>query len=100
MTIYNKLKAELQNVSKITTIKRLGYNSLTPGFETIEKFLEKDDLHSWLSEGHYDFKYTAKEFFIKLCQLFYISDEKIKQELEKYELFLKRYENLKIAMSS
>ncbi len=86
MTLFNQIANKLRITSKEKIVKQMGYNSTKKGLETLESFLTKKDLYSWLNSGHYDFKYSAKVFFKKLCKVLYLSDEDVKIELENQEV--------------
>jgi hypothetical protein len=97
MNIHNTLKNKLQFSSKEQIIKKLGYNSIGKGTQTIDAFLHSQNLCAWLHSGYYDFKYTAEEFLKKLCSILDIPQDELDIELQKqiqqYDEFCKLSSN-------
>jgi len=96
MNIHNRLKKQLQFSSKEQIVKELGYNSTKKGIQALDRFLESKDLYSWLHSGYFDFKYTAEQFFKKICIILDIDADVVHTELEaqkKYSEELKKFQN-------
>jgi len=81
MNIQNILKNHLQFSSKEKIAYQLGYNTTKKGIQALESFLEAQDLHSWLYSGYYDFRYTAEEFFIKICAILDVPFDEVTKEI-------------------
>ncbi len=95
MTLFTQIKKQLQTTSKERLVKQMGYNSEKKGLEGLKNFESKNDLYSWLHCGFYDLKYTAQEFFEKLCKYLSIPDKDIKTELQKQNILHKEKEKFK-----
>lgn len=80
----NILSEKLDNTNTKVVLKSMGYNSIKKGLSTLEKFLEYPDSYSWLESGHYDFKYTAKEFLEKLSSVLEVDNKLFKDEINNY----------------
>ena len=80
----NILSEKLDNTNTKEVLKSMGYNSIKKGLATLEKFLEYPDSYTWLVSGHYDFKYTAKEFLEKLSSVLEVDNQLYKDEMNNY----------------
>ena len=96
MTIFTSLQNQLQHTSHVEIAKQLQYNSLSTGLKTIVKFQQTKDIHSWLRNTHYDFKYTSVSFFRNLALIFKYTENEIQKilRIEKdYQSELERLSN-------
>ncbi|MDQ7067880.1 MAG: hypothetical protein Q9M40_07830 [Sulfurimonas sp.] len=85
--LYNIIHKQVAHASIEELIDKLEYSSTKKGLKSFESFLSHKTLHSWLSSGHYDFKYSAIDFYIKLAEVLNISREDVSSELERYKLY-------------
>ena len=97
MNIHNTIKNQLQFSSKEKIVKQLGYSSIQKGLKTLDSFLESEDLYTWIHSGYYDFKYTAKQFLVKICSILDLSIDEVKKEIA---LQTSKHKDLKILNSS
>jgi len=68
MKIENIIKSNISTVSKNKIVVQLGYTSNKKALIALNKFIDSKDLYTWLHSGYFDFKYTAVNFFKKLCK--------------------------------
>jgi hypothetical protein len=61
------IKGRLAQADTKQVLKRMGYNSMKNGMNTLNQFLACTDCFTWLSSSNYDFHCTSKEFLEKLC---------------------------------
>jgi len=94
MKIENIIKSKINTVSKNKIAVQLGYTSDKKALIALNKFIDSKDLYTWLHSGYFDLKYTAVDFFKKLCEILNIDkkivdkalfeDAKYHAELEKF----------------
>lgn len=75
MKLLNMIKEKLEQVDNKNLYKKMGYNSKLKYDKTLNTFLETKELHSWLSNGYYDFVHTSSTFLKKLCKELYIDSQ-------------------------
>lgn len=81
MEIEKLVHTKLEKISKNEILNKLGYASNKKALEAFDKFLDSQDLYSWLHSGFFDFKYTAPSFFKKLCEIIGIEESVVNQSL-------------------
>lgn len=81
MEIEKLVHSKLEIISKNEIVNKLGYTSRKKASNALDKFLDSQDLYSWLHSGFFDFKYTAPSFFKKLCEILDIDEDIVKQLL-------------------
>ena len=94
MDINNLVRKRLEGKDKIEIVKKMGYQSPKRGVESLDYFLSKGSL-DFLMQGMYDFKYTADQFFEKLCEVLEIDKkltEEARQEIKKIVAEKRAYE--------
>lgn len=91
MKIKNIINSKLQKVSVDEVIAKLGYPSNKKAIKALDKFINSKTLYDWLHCGFYDFKYTAVDFFKKLCSILNIEDSiiHIYQDKRKWKMVLR-----------
>jgi hypothetical protein len=94
MNLLDRLKAELNKISHNEVAVNMGYKAVKKGEKTIYTFLQSKSISYWLSSGHFDLKYTAEQFFVKLCALLNIEPNIVKYEIEFYEKTVMEYQKL------
>jgi len=67
MKLINMIKQKLEITNQQELIKKLGYNSVSKGLKTLDKFSCSEGLHLWLSSGNYDLVHTTTSFLERLC---------------------------------
>ncbi len=95
MNIQTVIKNKVNTTSKIELVKQLEYSSLEKGLETLEIFLNHNNINDWLQSGHYDFKYNTEQFFIKLCEVLNISKQDVELVLNKKQVLLDEIASIK-----
>ena len=91
MNLLDYIKVELKKISTKTVVHNMGYQSAEKGINIINAFLKTKTLYDWLSSGHYDYKYSAEQFFVKLTATLKIEPKVVKKELELFEKTAKEY---------
>ena len=74
-----KHNIQLSNLPKNNILKEMGYSNLKIAQQRLSSLLTTG-LYNWLKHSQYDFKYTNKEFLIKLCSVLNISNYEPKIE--------------------
>jgi hypothetical protein len=92
MNILNNIKTELKKTSHKEVVLNMGYQAVEKGEKSINAFLRSQNIYDWLSSGHYDYKYTAEQFFVKLSAALNFDPKIVKSELEIFEKTVKEYE--------
>jgi hypothetical protein len=85
MTLLQLIKQKLQDRSHTKLLATMGYNNLEKGRTTLRSLFDAKDLYLWLKNGHFDMRYTGKEFIIKLCEILEVSEIDYAVILEEYE---------------
>jgi len=85
MTLTKTIKNQLTNISHKNLLKAMGYNNLEIGRKTLQSLLDAKDIYSWVKDGHFDLRYTSKQFIIKLCEILEVSDIDYEVILDQYE---------------
>ena len=90
------IKEKLQHKDKHEIIKQIGYNSYKKGLLVLTKFIEYNNISTWLQSKHYDMVHTSGTFFTHLCDSLEI-DKSVCQEYinknTKYNLEIERFLN-------
>ena len=73
------IKEKLQHKDKHELIKQIGYNSYKKGLLVLTKFIECNNISTWLQNKHYDMVHTSGTFFTHLCDSLEI-DKSVCQE--------------------
>ncbi|MDP7037073.1 MAG: hypothetical protein QF453_03980 [Candidatus Marinimicrobia bacterium] len=92
MNLLSTIKAKLKKKPHKEVILIMGYQAVEKGEKSINAFLRSENLYDWLSSGHYDYKYTAEQFFVKLSAAINMDPKIVKSELGFYEKTVKEYE--------
>jgi len=92
MNILNNIKTELKKTSHKEVVLNMGYQAVEKGEKSINAFLRSQNLYDWLSSGHYDYKYNAEQFLVKLTAALNFDPKIVKSELEIFEKTVKEYE--------
>jgi len=85
MTLTKIIKKQLTNISQKNLLKAMGYNNIDIGRKTLQSLLDAEDIYSWIKDGHFDLRYTSKQFIIKLCEILEVSDIDYEVILDQYE---------------
>ena len=85
MTLLQLIKQKLQDRSDTKLLASMGYNNLEKGRVTLRSLLDAQELYLWLKEGHFDLRYTGREFVIKLCAILEVSEIDYLVILDQYE---------------
>ncbi len=90
MDINDLVRKRLEGKDKIEIVKKMGYQVHAKGVESLNYFLSKN-LSDFITDGMYDFRYSAEEFFRKLCEVLEIDEESVNKEIQKInEIIIKR----------
>ena len=92
MNLLGTIKAKLNKTSQDEVVSKMDYHSVEKGKKSINAFLRSQNIYDWLSSGHYDYKYTAEQFFVKLSAALNFDPKIVKSELEIFEKTVKEYE--------
>ncbi len=66
MNLFYTIKQTLPHINQDELLRTMGYNNLSTGHETLEKFIASESIYLWLKTGHFDMKYSSQTFLQKL----------------------------------
>ena len=93
--LFKLIKEKINLYNKDDLSKKLGYSNKVKFEETLNKFLQFENLNQWFEKGHYDLVNNAEDFFIKLSKALDIEDSLIDKELKKTEFYRQEVEKFK-----
>lgn len=93
--LFKLIKEKINLYNKDDLSKKLGYSNQVKFEETLNKFLQFENLNQWFEKGHYDLVNNAEDFFIKLSKALNIEDSLIDKELKEIELYKQEVEKFK-----
>jgi DNA polymerase III delta prime subunit len=79
------LESYIKNTNIDVLRHHLNYHSIHSCDKALRNFLETPALDEWLSSGYYDFKYTSKSLYEKLCELSRIDEKLVEDKLAEIE---------------
>ena len=93
--LFKLIKEKINLYNKDDLSKKLGYSNQVKFEETLNKFLQFENLNQWFEKGHYDLVNNAEDFFIKLSKALNIKDSLIDKELKVIEHYKQEIEKFK-----
>lgn len=93
--LFKLIKEKINLYDKDDLSKKLGYSNKVKFEETLNKFLQFENLNQWFEKGHYDLVNNAEDFFIKLSKALNIKDSLIDKELKVIEHYKQEIEKFK-----
>ena len=93
--LFKLIKEKINLYNKDDLSKKLGYSNKVKFEETLNKFLQFENLNQWFEKGHYDLVNNAEDFFIKLSKALNIEDSLIAKEQKAIELYKQEVEKFK-----
>ena len=83
MTLHQQIKQKTLSVPTEELLKKLGYQNLQLGEQTLNAFLDSKSIYQWLLEGYFYFKYNSESFLKKLSSILEIPSEEVEAEIKK-----------------
>ncbi len=82
MTLYETITQQLKKTDKVQLLKKIGYNNVPNGRNTLDGFLNVNSIYQWLKESHFDMKYSSEQFLKALLEELALYNSSAIEEIE------------------